>query len=176
MYKLLPEEAKEGVRREYLMRRTVIMLSAFILVLIVSITGLFPSYSISKARQRELGDRVKAVNAASQGKELEAWLSAINLKLKVLSPKLDDDRPASLMALVIKEKGTGVKLANFNWTKSDTGKTFIVSGIASDRQALLLFESKLKALNSFSSVSLPLSNLAKDKDISFEVKLTIAKK
>lgn len=171
MYKLLPEMAREKVGREYLLRRTVVMLAALVLVLVVAVVGLLPSYVLSKARQKEIASL--SAGGESPDKSLETWVSGLNLRLKTLAPKLDRDRPAEIFADIIKERGSGVKLTDFSWIKSEKGTELSVSGVARDRQALLSFESRLQALGQFTGVSLPVSNLAKDRDIGFEVKLSL---
>jgi hypothetical protein len=178
MYKLLPEKARENVRREYLLRRTVVMLAATILVLVVAMVGLFPSYVLSKAEQKEVLEGVKSVGLSdfgSAGDDIDTWLTQINLKLKVLSPRLDEDRPSLAILEVISDKKSGVRLTGFNWMKSEGKTALFVTGVAEDRQALLAFETKLNDSGAFSAVTLPVSNLAKDKDINFEIKLVLTK-
>lgn len=177
MYKLLPEEARENVRREYLLRRAVIMASALVLVGVVALVGLFPSHMLSQARQKEALSGTQFVSGSKRksDQELREWFDGLSLKLKTLSPKLDQDRPSENIAQVISEKGSGIRLTSFGWSKKDGQIGLSVSGIARDRQALLSWESRLNESKHFASVSLPVSNLAKDKDISFELKLIVLK-
>lgn len=173
MYKLLPDRAKERVRREYLLRRLVVLLSAFILILLVFMVSLFPSYIFSKVRQKEVAEGTKnMIGRQEEGKGIwDDWLMNINLKLKVLAPKLDVDRPSTLMTQVIEERVSGIKINSFTWLKSEGRSELSVVGVASNRQALLAFENKLNRSEKFLAVTLPVSNLAKDRDISFELKL-----
>lgn len=174
MYKLLPEKAREKVRGEYLLRRSVIMVTALILVLVVAIVGLSPSFVISKALQKEVAERTESLTQEPEPDAVawETWLSSINLKLKLLAPKLDKDRPSALLAQVISERGRGVRINSFRWINGDGKSEVSIRGVAADRQALLAFESRLNSTEKFSAVTLPVSNLAKDRDISFELKLT----
>lgn len=173
MYKLLPEKAREKVRGEYLLRRSVVMVTALVLVLVVAIVGLFPSYVISKALQREVAERTEVLRQEPEPEAVawETWLSSISLKLKLLDPKLDKDRPSTLLAEVISEKGKGIRINSFRWVNGDGKSELSIMGVAADRQALLAFENKLNSSGRFSAVTLPVSNLAKDRDISFELKL-----
>lgn len=174
MYKLLPEKTREKVRGEYLLRRSVVMVTALILVLVVAIVGLFPSYILSKALQKEVAERTQALGLEPEPEAVvgESWLAGINLKLKLLAPKLDGDRPSVLLAQVIAEKGGGIKINSFSWVKGEGQSQLAIAGVATDRQALLAFESRLNSSGKFSAVTLPVSNLAKDRDISFELKLS----
>lgn len=173
MYKLLPPTAQEKVKREYLLRRAVTMVAALVLVEIVTLVGLFPSYVLSEARQEEA--REKAALARDSGgvstQGLRAWIDALNLKLKTLNPKSDTDRPSEDFFRILEQKGAGVRLTGFRWLKANGQTELSVSGVARDRQSLLAWESSLKNSGDFTNVALPVSNLAKDKDIGFEFKL-----
>ena len=54
---------------------------------------------------------------------------------------------------------------------NDEKKSLFVGGIASDRDSLIDFTESLKTINDFSAVNLPVSNLAKNKDIDFNIEL-----
>lgn len=174
MFKLLTDESKEKVRREYLLRRTVVSLWALVFVLAVALAGLFPTYILSNARQIEIAERAKLLENAPEGEEenLQAWLSGLNTKLRLLSPKLDRNYALSAIDKALKERGSGVSITAFNWKKGEGAGTLALSGIARDRQSLLSLESRLNASGEFIDVMLPVSNLAKERDISFQFKLT----
>lgn len=175
MFKLLTEEAKGKVMGEYRARRAVVMLLALIFVLILSLVGLFPSYVLSNARQREVSERVQILGENlnnTEGMVSEAWLKDVNLKLRLLSPRLDQDRPSQLISAVLSERGSGVNITTLAWTKANGAVTLSLSGMAQDRQALLSLESRLSASEKFSGVTLPVSNLAKDKNLIFQIKLS----
>ncbi len=175
MYKLLTEEEREKVLKEYSERRFVVILGALILILIVAMVGLFPSYLLSNVRQREVEERVRITGEAGlkeEDRELQAWLTNLNFKLRMLSPKLAVDRPSGSIQDVLKEKIPGIRLEAFSWSKID-GKIFVmVSGVAQNRQTLLAFENKLNASRKFDAVTLPLSSLVRDRDIDFQVRLS----
>lgn len=177
MYKLLTEEQKKKVAREYALRRIAIILWAAIAIIIVSLAGFFPSFVLSKVRHKEISDRLKVVGEVTLedgDKELKEWLSGFNTKLKTLAPKRDTDRPSLLIEEVIGEKTAGIKLTSLEWKKKDGQQTLSISGVARDRQALVSFENSLRMSGRFGEVSLPISALSKDRDIGFQVTLTYA--
>ena len=182
MLKLLPEETKGRVMSEYHARRLVVILLALIFVLVVTMVGLLPSYVISHSRQNELNQQLfsslAGVKNTADDMALSDWLKSFNLKLRLLAPKLDTDKPSQILTDILNLRGEGVSVTNLGWSKGgqrDEGETLSLSGIARDRQALLAFESSLEGSHKFSDVSLPVSNLAKDRDISFSIKLVVAK-
>ncbi len=177
MYKLLPPETREKVRSEYLLRRMVVIMVAAAGVLGVGLVGLLPSYVLSEARQREVAQETLANGAktASSTGESIAWLQGLNLSLKVLNPKLDQEKPSLDLMKVIARKGSGVRFTNITWTVADGTTNLTLSGSAADRQALLTLQSALNGSGEFAAVSLPVSNLAKDRNLPFELKLTLKK-
>lgn len=175
MFKLLTDEEKQKVQREYVMRRAVVMLSGFVLVLVVGIIGLLPSYLLSNVRQYEALERTRIMGSVGQrGDEsyLQTWLAKINLELQLLSPELDKDRPSDFIEQVLEQKIAGISLIDFSWVKVKDKLSFSVNGVASDRQALITFENRIKSSQHFSEVTLPISNLAQDRNINFQMKFS----
>lgn len=174
MYKLLPEEERVKVAHEYALRRAALWLIAFILIGAVALSGLLPSYLLTRARRDEVLARLSVVGAKEESAESVAaatWLKKARIELETLEPKLDSDRISVLFEEVIRDKPAGIRLTNISYNKSANKASFALSGVASDRQALLSFESILQDSEAFSDVALPVSNLAKDKDLSFQIKL-----
>ena len=173
MYKLLTEEEKVKVTSEYNLRRLAVIIFALCLVIIVTIVGFLPSYLLSVTRESAALDRTKILETIEphNKEELESWLKKINTELKTLSPKLDTDRPSEFFESILKEKSAGIKVSNLLWEKQEV-LVLTVEGVARTRQALINFETKLKQSGKFKEVALPISNLAKDEDIKFQIKLT----
>jgi len=177
MYKLLPEEQKKIVAQEYGIRRAVVMLAASILVMLLGTAGLFPSYMLSGARRQEVLERTRIMGDVAPKEDeaaLQEWLSGFNAKLQTLTAFAETAEPTRLIDKVLEEKVAGIRLTGFVWTFAKNKATLAVSGTARDRQALIALEDSLNASGQFGSVSLPLSNLARDKDIEFQVNLTLA--
>lgn len=177
MFKLLTEEERQKVAREYVMRRAIVILSAFILVLVVGIIGLLPSYILSNARQNEVSERMRVMGNAEQkgdGRESQIWLTETNRKLQLLSPKLDTDRPSVFIERILDQKVTGARITGLSWLKVKDKITLLVSGVALDRQALITFENNINSAGYFSEVTLPISNLAQDRNIDFQIKFSLA--
>ena len=176
MYKLLPDEEKTKVAKEYSQRRLIVMLVTFIFVIVVAMVGLFPSYMLSNARLKEVAERVRIMGEPgleSDEAALRSWLSDLNQKLRVFSPKLDKDRASTMIEEAVNRRVDGIKITYFEWIKEADALTLSVAGTARDRQALIAFEDSLNASGRFAKVSLPVSNLARDKDIGFRVTLAL---
>lgn len=173
MFKLLTEEQRQKVAREYARRRAIIILSALIIVLVAGIIGLLPSYVLSEARQNEALERTKVMDSAGQREDrsdLQVWLKETNRKLQVLSPALDTDRPSDFIEGILGQKIAGIRLTDFSLVRMKEETTLSINGMARDRQTLITFENRINSSGYFSEVALPISNLAKDKDIDFQIK------
>lgn len=177
MFKLLTDEERQKVVHEYVLRRAIVMLSALILVLTIGIIGLLPSYILSNARENEVIERARIMGGAGQrGDEagLQAWLEKVNRELQILSPELDTDRPSVFIEKVLGQKVSGTHITGFSWIRAKDEVTLSINGVALDRQALIAFENSINSSEYFSEVTLPVSNLAQDKNIDFQIKFSPA--
>ncbi|MDO8569625.1 MAG: hypothetical protein Q7R89_02520 [bacterium] len=175
MFKLLTEEERYKVAHEYVIRRAIVILCALILVAAVGIAGLLPSYVLSNARQNEALERTRIMNSSGEKGdklELQTWLKETNHKLQVLSPVLDTDRPSDFIDRILDQRITGVSITSFSWARAKDKITLSVNGVALDRQSLIVFENRIRSSGSFSEVTLPISNLAKDRNIDFQIKFS----
>ena len=175
MFKLLTEEERRKVAREYAVRRAICLFLALVLVLAVGIIGLLPSYVLSNARQNEALERARIMGSAG-GREddasLQFWLEETNRKLQVLSPALDTDRPSDFIKTILDQKAAGITITGFSWVRAKDKVTLSVNGVAASRQALVTFENRINSSRYFSDVALPISNLAKDRNIDFQIKFS----
>lgn len=177
MFKLLTEKGRQKVSHEYATRRVIVIIFAVIFVEVVGVVGLLPSYILSNIRHNEAQAWAEVV-ARSVGlkdneAELQTWLLETNKRLVNLSPKLDIDRPSDFVEKVVEQKTKGISMTNFSWIKTKKTVDLSVSGVASDRKTLVAFEDGLNSSGNFSNVNLPISDLAKDKDISFQIKFSL---
>jgi hypothetical protein len=179
MFKLLTEEHGQKVEHEYYVRRIIAVLGSLIMVLVLSIIGLLPSYLLSENRQLEVEDHVATLSGEGlMGDEdyLKGWLDKTNQRLDVMAPSLDVDRPSNFVTEVLDRKTDGIRITGFSWSKESQvkvkvkGRTSLsVAGIAENRQALILFRDSVDISEKFSDIILPISDLAQDKDIVFQI-------
>lgn len=175
MFKLLTEEARKKIKSEYILRRGVAMLTALIAAVVIGMIGLFPSYIISNAQHKEVQGHIEPVESLELQKDYSSlyyWLDGMKFRIGALDPSSDKERAAPFIESLLKEKISGIKVTELSWLRLDKKPVLSVSGTAQDRQALIAFEERLNSSGKFSSVTLPVSNLAKDKNISFKLKLS----
>lgn len=174
MYKLLPPTEKAIVGHEYALRRTIVSLFAFAIVIALGIASLYPSYAITSARKSDLGDRLNQFASAptsNEDNDLRAWAADIHKKLVILSPDNDTDKPYELFNSVFASRPSGVKLNGLSWSKKNNKAIISVAGISADRESLLSFEKALNDSKRFKPSAFPVSDLAQDADIPFQFDL-----
>lgn len=172
MFKLISEQEKKKVNKEYVLRRAIVMAAALSGVLVVAIVGLFPSYLLSDSRHAEALARSEILKISEKQEEradLSAWLKDTNNKLALLSPALDTDRPNQLFKIFIDDEVGGIKVTSLLWKKEKEKVSLVVSGVADTRQDLIRFEGIINSSGKFTQVSLPVSQFAKEKEIDFQL-------
>lgn len=176
MFKLLTEEEREKVMREYATRRTVVILYGIMLVLVAAVVGLMPPYVLSNAREKEALERLRVLERSGVNKsdlDAQAWLNDINHKLTLVAPALDIDKPSRVVEQILAEKIPGIRIIHISWAKIGNTVTISINGVAKDRQTLITFRDRIID-RGFSDVTLPISNLAQNKDIDFQIKFAPA--
>ena len=80
--------------------------------------------------------------------------------------------PSGYFTKIIESKNTNISLTKFSFSPGKRGEIqFLVSGIALDREGLVAFIEELKVKGGFASVESPVSDFAKDKNISFTLNI-----
>ncbi len=174
MYKLLTEEEKIKIEAEYKSRRLVVMMFFLMVLLVMGVIGLVPSYIIAVSKERDANTSLAILNKSLSGKtveELDIWLKNINAKVKLFAPSQDTDKPYEAFKEIIALKPTGIRLTGLTYAKNKTETEYKLEGIADNRRTLVDFQNNLNTSNKFTSANIPVADLAKDKDISFNLTL-----
>ena len=89
-------------------------------------------------------------------------------KLEILSSEREQASLRTVFDTAINYKPSTIILTGLVYQKESEDKaTFTISGVADSREDLLVFSVNLERDVLFDDVELPVSNLAKDKDIKF---------
>ena len=176
MINLIPPDAKKQVKREYWTRVIVVWLflsgSAFLIIALVHA----PVYWLLHMQLQAYQDEYSQVtDQTEEFKQAETAIVNTNTVIDLLATP-----PTSvLFSDVIKEieKAAtiidGVTVSNITLTrKADALGTITVAGQAATRAGLATFRDALEDNSLFKKASLPLANLAKDRDIPFSITVT----
>src|SRR3989344_3730340 len=157
MFNLLPKNLKEKIKTEYKLRKITVILIFIICLQLSFLIFLTPSWLISFYKEKEVtsqSEEIKKHLSDSSLSEVIVTIRGINTNLskKTSSIKIDE------LAYILGQENTA---------------EIIIGGTSLTREALVSFVKALEDSKSFNKVNLPISNLAKDKNISFSISLQI---
>lgn len=175
MFKLLPEKEKRIIKKEYNLRRFVVVTIFVGAIFFIAIITILPSYITSIYKREETSQIMENTKKLSDLKDevsINNQLSEINDQIKILEPSLSYVDVFMLIQEVTSVRGNSIKIENILLKKEKEQYKLTISGIADNRESLLTFKRNLDNTEKFLSVDLPISNFAKDVNIDFTMILT----
>lgn len=177
-YTLLPEKEIKILKREYRIRLVIFLLFFMSCSVLAGIISLVPAYVYSYTREKEVLNRLTEL----QKNREDGGLVAIKKELADTSTMIkkikDGDSSiiySSIVYNIINHKPVGVSINNFDLSSTGTSATSTISvtmqGKASTRESLVTFRDRLAKDPLITKVELPVSDLAKSKDISYSIKV-----
>lgn len=171
MINLIPPSAQDQVRKEYWIR--VISVWAVLLGSACVVVAIFnaPAYVlVSSQLSSYLQEYNQAALENESFKESERAVVRSNEIAALLARSDESLQFSEVMSHLESLTGSAVEITEFDFTRSgDTIQSIAISGEAESRLALSMFHEAIESDSLFQSASLPLSNLAKDKDIPFTI-------
>lgn len=174
MINLIPPSARKKVLTEYWVR----VLSVWLLVfsisgLIVSIF-LLPVYVLINS---QIDTYVTSADEVSskivEFDSLASTINSVNDKAQKLFSLKQTDQFSELIAIIDGMHGEEILIEGLKFKRQGMNvNQLIIDGYANDRKSLASFRDKLTSLPNAKDVNLPITNLAKDKDINFSVTIT----
>ncbi|MFA6095851.1 MAG: PilN domain-containing protein [Candidatus Paceibacterota bacterium] len=173
MFTFLPREQRSRVAREYKKRLLSLYVAVLTFVGIVWIVSLVPSLILVKAHRDAAMIERGAIrdSAISKGADdTERLVKETGAKLASLGPLSGEKALSSAVAELLTHVSGDVRISSISVRRGNPSTTGI-SGIAATREALVAFSKSLQGDAFFQKVELPVSTLAKSKDISFSLNL-----
>ena len=171
MLTFLLDEYKEKVLKDYHLRLWALHFGLFTLVLLSGAALAVPQFAILQSKRDAVLLEKSASSSAATG-ETEAIkdeVRAIKEKLLVIKESSGKEPIALVLERALAKKGSGIVITSINLVRGGTPGAITLSGIASSRDALVAFSKRLQAEPAFSNATLPVSSLAKNKDIPFSI-------
>lgn len=175
MFKLLPDNLREKVTKEYSLRRVAVMLSLLAALGILGGVAVLPSLIFIRERSTAASftlSVVESTKAVVNKSALESWLARLQIELQSLAPDPIADIPYEYFQKILSVKPAGVTISGLSWNRPSSTIFIRARGIARDRQTLLNFQSKLNSSGDWSQVDFPVDTIAREADIPFEMTLT----
>ncbi len=178
MFNLLPENLKDKIKKDYKLRKITVILIFFVCVLFSALIFLLPSWLVSYYNEKEvvldhkqMQDNLSDLNISS----VLSTIKTINTKLNIINSNLDYPKILPYLNTILSKKTNSIHINNFTYNYAEDKTTEVtLGGVASTRESLVSFVKTLEESKSFSEVNLPISNLAKDKNIIFSIKMKIS--
>ncbi len=177
MVNLIPPTAKKGVIVEYWIRVATVwawLASAAAVLIAVVMLPVYVLVDAQIAAYIESADIASQKIASFESVSEELSLATQQAQLVVASSR--DTQLSEIIYMFDSLEGSGISLSQVTVDRLPTGIPPVqLSGNAIDRQSLADFRDRLLAEDRIETVDFPISNLAKDRDISFTITVTLSK-
>ena len=178
-YTLLPEKEIKALKREYRMRLVIFFLFFMSVAVLAGIFSLTPGFVLSYTQEKEALSHLKNVEKNRKDNGLDSIVKELN-ETNTIIKKLEDHSGdlvySRIIFQIIGHKTSGLTIKSFDISKSPNATStadVVIQGKATTRDSLISFKNKLEADPLISNLQLPVSDLAKSKDISYSIKISI---
>lgn len=173
MSNLLLENDKKAMKRDYFLRLTAVTLFLAAFVTFIGSVLLLPSLFLVEAKKSTLVRQaeLEQLTSVEDGNPYTV-VRKTEEKLDLLARNREREEAGELLTIIVEEKPLGVRLTSIVYSRQGaSGGSFTVSGVATDRGALIDFSKRLERNQHFAEVILPVSNLASNRDILFSLSM-----
>lgn len=151
------------------------MLGLLSALLLVAIVASLPSLIFSKGKKEAALYTLSTISASEQiidKSALEEWVEFTNSEVEELAVESVGDKPSDHLQNVLESKPSTSLVTGFIWMKgAGNYKSIKVRGEAFTRQSLLQFQDNLKSTGDWTQVDFPVSTIAQESNIDFELSL-----
>lgn len=179
-YTLLPEKEIKKLKKEYRTRLVIFLLFFMSCSVFVGIISLAPGYIYSYTQEKEALDRLAELQVKRQADvagTIKKELSDTTLMINKIKTVNDSVIYTNIVTKIISQKPSGVSIKSFDIQA--TGETAtstivaVIQGKALTRESLVSFKERLTSDPLITKVELPVSDLAKSRDISYSIKVSL---
>lgn len=171
MINLIPPDARTQVKREYWTRVISVWMmlaaTAFVMITLLRV----PVFVLVSSQLNAFADSYeRAASEDLQFKESEELIVEANEIGRLLSESNESRFFSAIITKLDELSGEGITISSISIERTDDIVSAVsVIGFAETRFSLASFKDRIEADPYFESAALPLSNLAKDKDIPFNI-------
>lgn len=175
MINLIPASAKKSLIKEYWVRAVSVWFLLWATTLFLGMFLLVPSYVLIDSQVSAYKDSAaSASEKIANYKKVSDELTRSGKLATIMKDNFALDFASDYVTLFRNLEYSGITISEISIERTDKGIAPIrIAGVATDRQALAAFRDRALEEEQIIAVDLPISNLAKDKDINFEITATI---
>lgn len=178
MFNLLPESIKKQITDEYKLRRILVILFALVVLEVISLVFVFPSWVVSDYKEKSSSAKAKQMESSTINSDInsiKSQIKTINSEMLLLDRFLEYPKVKKYLDVVLNKKTNSILINKFSYASLSTSTAIInIQGVSSTREALVSFKQNLTDSKTFKTVDLPVSNFTKDKNINFNLTMTVA--
>lgn len=174
MLRLLLEQQKKDIKRDYQTRFVVVLLLLVLAVVFFWIISLVPSFVLIYFEERAIKESSSEIledSLLEDGTPVDEYVRDINNKIKLLNTP--EFPVTKLIGEVVSRQVRSVSINTFEFKSEENKGTIFVSGIANNRESLVDFSNSLQESELFESIDVPFSNFAKSTDIPFTLTINL---
>lgn len=177
MLKLLLNEKKKEIKKEYSLRYLTILFFGLAGIFVLFIISLIPVYFILKIDQKVLNEEL----SVAQDSELNSDRTRLKEKLSSLQQTLNIvDTPSieisGYIQKITERQPRDISILKIDFDKNENSQTIILQGNANSRGSLATFIDSLETVDEFETVNLPFSSFTRDSDIPFSITINLVNK
>lgn len=173
MINLLPEPEQHSLRTTYYARLATVVIALAAFVVCAGAALLAPSYFLARVEADTMRNSLSASTqalASGQGASDTKTMEQISEQVSLMKSFPRTPHIAAALSALTRAVPQGVFISKVAIAPDDSGSDSIsIFGIAGTRGELLAFAHTLQSSPSFSGVSVPLSQLAGETDITFSL-------
>jgi len=174
MLRLLLEEDRKIIKKEYLIRFLTIFSVLLSIVFVFWILFLLPTFinvfSEERIIEKKIGDPLS--RGSSEDVEiLKDKFSLLRNKVKVLDK--EQYIVTDIIRQVTENQVRSISLNSIAFAVREEGQFVSLQGLANNRESLVEFSNQLESVDIFENVDVPFSNFTKDIDIPFSMTISL---
>lgn len=175
MINLIPQKAKRNLSIEYWIRVVSVWFTTWAVSLCIGASVLLPTYVL-------IGSQIDVYEASATAasekvadyENVSTALVQASLQAKMIMSEMRAPLFSEYITLFEELQGEDVSLTQVSMDRNGGEVSPVaLNGVADNRQSLASFRDRLLASEEVVSVDLPISNLARDKDIPFTLTVTL---
>ena len=178
---LLPDTEKKLLKKGLNQRFLLVLCYTTMAAFMVGLVALLPGFLLARAKFFEVTSKagLAVVNGNdTKTKTLLSLPAEINEKLQIFQTNTPNPEIIQHISLIVSSAKSGITVRSFSFVKTmnqqgNQERIITIAGVALERKNLIDFADTLKRSELFASVDVPVSNLTKNRDLPFSVKLII---
>lgn len=176
MLDLLPQQEKEKIKKEYLLRRWSLFFVFLGILGFISLIFLAPAYAVVYLEKQHLEEGLWKTRSSTDelvDSKIFEKTSTASKDLDLLIPHTNDIFVVDIIKIVLDNKPDELSVTSFAIQKDPYNKKFSasISGKSATRTVLLDFSERLRNKDRITKVDIPLASFTQEKDLEFSMKL-----